>query len=242
MKFQIVELTDTGAKIEAQYVRLKIATNSTIVNVNMDSEGSAEDTQNKIVKAMMNKSFFFTLAKTGNVEKVEGVNNIFSGLSSLGLDEATIAETTKSMEQHINENSLKASLGFINYPDKKIKPADTWSNTTSMNQSFALQVNNAWTFKKLEAGTAFIDGDGTITTPDKDRQMSLPNGLKAKTDLSGRQAITAKVNAKTGWPTEIKTLSELKGAMTLLAGGILPTDTEVPMEIQGESSITITKK
>lgn len=243
MKFKVAELTPSGAKIESRYVRLKINTKSSIVNMNMDSEGPADDTQNKILKSMMNKPFFFVLSKTGQVEKVEGVDNMFSGLESLGLDQATVEAAKKSMQQSINENMLKASLesAFVNYPDKKVKPSDTWTTASTMNVNFSLATNSTWTFKKVEGNVASIDCDGTVTTSDKEKIANLPNGLKSKSDLTGRQVMAAKVDVKSGWPTEIKTLSEIKGKMILLAGGMLPTDMEVPMEIQSEGTTTIKK-
>jgi hypothetical protein len=71
--------------------------------------------------------------------------------------------------------------------------------------------------------------------------MSLPNGIKAKTNLSGKQSTKSKVDTKNGWPTETKVLSEIKGTLTLLAGGVFPSDMEVPMEIVTESTFLITK-
>ena len=72
--------------------------------------------------------------------------------------------------------------------------------------------------------------------------MDLPGGLKAKTALSGKQAMKSKIDVKSGWPTKMDVLSELKGTMTLLAGGMIPEDMDVPMEILSETSYTITKK
>jgi hypothetical protein len=66
--------------------------------------------------------------------------------------------------------------------------------------------------------------------------------MKAKMDLQGKQATKNTINAKTGWPNTVETLSELKGKMILLAGGPIPEDMEVPMEIVTESKTTITKK
>jgi hypothetical protein len=66
--------------------------------------------------------------------------------------------------------------------------------------------------------------------------------MKTKSDLSGRQMTKSKVDIKTGWPVELKALSEIKGTMILLAGGPIPEDMTVPMEITSESTFTIVKK
>ena len=52
----------------------------------------------------------------------------------------------------------------------------------------------------------------------------------------------AKVNVKTGWPSEINALSEIKGDLTLLAGGPIPEDMKVPMVITSESTFKVVKK
>jgi hypothetical protein len=241
---KVTELTSTGARLEAQYTKLKVQTKSSVVNMNMDSEGSADDMQNKIVKSMMNKPFYYTLTKMGSVEKVEGAENVYSGLSSLGLDQATLDATKKSMQQTISEKTLKTSLemGLIQYPENKVKADDTWKNTANLDLNFSLKLDNTWNLKKIEGDVASIEGDGLMTTPNKDQINTLPNGFKSKSDLSGRQAVAGKVNVKSGWPTSVKILSEIKGKMTLMAGNMLPEDMDVPMEITIESTYTITKK
>jgi uncharacterized protein DUF6263 len=244
MSFRVQELTASGARIEAQYRKLKATTNSAIVNINMDSEGSEDSKQNKMIRMMMNKPFFFTLSKTGVVEKVEGVENIYSGLNTLGLDEATLAATKQSLQETISEKSLKTNLemALINYPDKKLKENDSWQKTSDLVMNFVLKMDNVWSLKKIEDNIASIESDGTLTTPDKEKVITLPNGIKSKTDLSGRQVTVSKVNLSSGWPTEMKILSEIKGKMILLAGGMIPQDMDVPMEMQLESTINIIKK
>jgi hypothetical protein len=240
----VTELTSMGARLKAEYTKLKVLTKSSVVNVNMDSEGPDTDMQNKIVKSMMNKPFYYTLSKNGTVEKVEGAENIYSGLGSLGLDQATLDATKKSMQQMLSEKTMKTSLemGLIKYPENKIKPNDSWKNTAELDMNFALKLENTWNLKKVEGDIASIEGDGIMTTPNVEQVITLPNGFKSKSDLSGKQAVVGKVSIKSGWPISIKVLSEIKGKMTLLAGNMLPEDMDVPMEITTESTYTITKR
>ncbi len=46
--------------------------------------------------------------------------------------------------------------------------------------------------------------------------------------MKGRAASRAKVNLATGMPTEIKSISEIKGSMTVLAGNGVPEDMNIP--------------
>src|SRR5689334_5105232 len=58
MSFKIVEVTPTGGKLETAYTGLKMTTKSTMGESVMDSEGPDDNLPNKVVKALINKSFF----------------------------------------------------------------------------------------------------------------------------------------------------------------------------------------
>jgi hypothetical protein len=241
---KVLELTATGAKVEIQYSRLKVESKSPLADINFDSNGDSENTQNKIVKSMVGKAFSFTMTKRGVIEKVEGSENLLSGLSELGLDEAAQTRARQLLNETVGESSVRASLGtgFLNYPETKIKTGDHWKQSTVLPLSLPLAISNDWTLKSIEGQVAVVQADGELTTPDKEKITTLPNGIKSKVDLGGRQVLSGKVNIKTGWPTSLNVLSEIKGKMLLLAGGMLPTDMEVPMEITTESVIEIKKK
>ena len=244
MLFKVIEVTSTGAKIEANYTKMKAVTTSPMMNMTLDTEGSPDNMQNKLLKVMMDKKFTFNVSKRGVVEKVEGIENIYSGFSTLGLDEATLAQVKQSMQQTVSDKTIKTNLenGFILYPEKKVKENDTWKNTGDMVLNFVGKIENSYLFKKLEGDEATIESDGSITTVDKDKITAMPGGIKTKADLAGRQVVSGKVNVKTGWPSEVKTLAEIKGQMKYLAGGMIPEDMDVPMEMTVEGTYTLVKK
>jgi hypothetical protein len=244
MLFRVIELTPTGAKIEAYYTKMKAATTSPMMNMTLDSEGSQDNIQNKLLKVMMDKKFTFNVSKRGLVEKVDGIENIYSGFSTLGLDEATLAQVRQSMQQTVSDKTIKTNLesGFILYPEKKVKESDTWKNTGDLVLNFTGKIENSYVFKKLDGDQATIESDGNITTVDKQKITSMPGGIKTKSDLAGRQVVSGKVDVKTGWPSEVKSLAEIKGQMKYLAGGMIPEDMDVPMEMTVEGTYTMTKK
>lgn len=241
-QLKVTELTASGAKIEAQYTRIKNATKSPMGETVMDSEGSQETTENKVFKALTNKAFFIFMDKRGQIEKMEGVDNLWSGLGEVGLDEATQNAMKQSLQQFMSESALKSSFEqvFITYPDKSVAKGDAWSQSAEM--PLNMNVKNTWSVAEMSATTADLTGDGIYSTADTEKTMDLPGGLKAKTSLSGKQAMKSKIDVKSGWPTKMDVLSELKGTMTLLAGGMIPEDMDVPMEIVSETTYTITKK
>ncbi len=234
LKLKVVSLTATGAaKFETSFTRMKNTVKSPMGDMIMDSDGADDVKENKIFKAMMNKPFFLIMNKRGVVENIEGVENLWSGFSSLGLTEAEVATLQQSMEQMLGKNSLKGTFeqAFVTYPDKKVKPGDTWTTQIGAPLSFPLRTDNTWSLVDINAAVANLKADGVFVTTDKEKTMTLPGGIKAKVDLSGNQAIKAKTNAKTGWPTDLNVTSDVKGKMIILAGGMIPEDMEVPMEI-----------
>ena len=246
MKLNVKELTPTGARFEAQYTKLKMNTKNSMGmgDTSMDSEATDDGMQTKLVKAMMGKTFSFKMSKQGVIEAVEGTDNLYSGFSALGLDEAALAGAKQSFQQTLGEKSLKASfeMALINYPEKKIKIGDSWQSTGNLAMNFPVKIENTWNLKSHDATSATVDAEGVLTTTDKEKEVSLPNGMKSKFDLNGRQMLSGAVDVKTGFPSEIKVISEIKGSMTLLAGGMIPEDMLVPMEITSESSYKMIKK
>jgi hypothetical protein len=244
MKLKVIAVTGTGAKLETQFLTLKNSSKTMIGDVTMDSEGPEENVQNKVFKSMMKKSFFITMNKTGIVEDVEGSENLWSDIGSLGLDENTMTTMKQLLEQMLGKNSLKNSFeqAMVYYGDKKVKQGDTWNSKNALPMDFPIQVDNSWHLVSLTNAIAEVSADGIYTTTDKEKTVVLPGGFKAKVDLNGKQAVKSRVNAKTGWPSDLQIHAELNGKMILLAGGVLPEDMEVPMEILTDTSYKIVKK
>jgi hypothetical protein len=243
-QLKVIQNTASGAKIEIQYTKLRNASKSPMGESVMDSNGAAESTENKLMKSLVNKPFFIYMNKRGEVEKLEGTENLTSGLKETGMDEKELQMTRSILQQFLNESSLKASIEqiFVVYPDKKVKQGDSWKVKNHPGMNFPMVLENTWNIEAISAVNANLIADGIFTTTDKNLTFDLPGGFKAKSDLAGKQAIKSSVNIKTGWPTKLEVLAELKGNMTLLAGGMIPEDMEVPMEILSETTNTILKK
>ena len=244
MKLKVKELTDDGAKFEMQYIRLKSKSVTVLGEVLMDSEGDAEQVQNKMVKAIMNKPFTVTANKFGQIVNVEGAENLLADLSSVNLDDRAAATAKQTLEQFMDNSALRSNIeqAMVRYSEGKVKEGDKWNSKTELPLDFPIKVDNSWSLISLSGGIAKVNADGIFTTTDKERTIDLPNGIKAKVDLNGAQQLKSNVNVKTGWATDLLIHSELRGKMILLAGGVLPENMDVPMEIITDTSYKITKK
>jgi hypothetical protein len=243
MLFKVLEVTKENAKLEVSYVRLKTTVKSPQINTEMDSQGTADTRENKLFKGMVNKPFYIWMSRFGKIEKVEGIDTLMSALKDAGIDESATGGLKNTLESYMGEQGLKATIQktLITYPENPLKKGDTWKNVQTMSVPFAFTTDDTWSLADQNDNAISLTGQGLFTT-DKEKTMDLPGGLKAKVDLSGNQLMKSTVNPKTNWPTTTEVISEVKGKMLLLAGGPIPEDMEMPMEIHTETRSTITKK
>jgi len=241
---KVTELTTNGAKFEIEYT--KLYTNIPQANILMDSDGdTTKNLPNKIMQAMKGKKFNFSLTKDGTVESIENIENIWAGLTAAnGFKEEQVTPTKQGLENSFGKNSIKSNLeaAMIKYPEHKIKVGLTWNSKFETGAPFPLKTENVWTLESAEDAAAVVVGDGQIATTDTTKVITLPQGFKATTNFKGRRVVKSNVSLTTGWPEKSKTYAEQKGSMTLLAGGQIPEDMKMQMEVSNESEYTIKKK
>lgn len=241
---KVVELTNTGAKLEIEYTKLSSQMKMPMGELVMDSEAENPNNESKLLKALTGKKFYFYMTRNGAIEKIENAENLWSDLSSAGVDQSAEAMMKETMEKTFGADALKGNLetALCYYPDNKVKEGDTWKRSTTASLNFPLQVETTWKLEGLSGAVASVSGESAVVTADKEKVTDLPNGLKTKFDLTGNQRVNGNVNVKEGWPSELNISSDLKGSMTLLAGGPIPNDMNIPMEIHTESTFRFVKK
>ena len=123
MQLKVVALTATGAKVETTYSKIKMLMKMPMGDVTMDSEGGDDTIQNKLMKTMTKKPFYIFMNKQGIIEKVEGTENLYSGVSELGMEPAAADQAKQSLQQAMSEQSIKASIemSLMQYPTAKVK-------------------------------------------------------------------------------------------------------------------------
>jgi hypothetical protein len=243
MALKVQEITLDGAKIEAQFLKLRIRSVTLMGEIAMNSEGDVEQVQNKMVKAVMKKPFTLTANKFGQIVNVEGAENLWADYASMNLDEQSVGPAKQLLKQFTDSKTLKSNIeqSMVHYSENKVEEGDKWSSKIEL-PNFPIKVDNSWSLINVKSGIANVNADGIFTTLDKDKTIELPNGFKAKVDLNGAQQMKSTVNVKTGWANDLLIHAVMKGKMTLLAGGMLPLDVDVPMEITTDTSYKTTKK
>jgi hypothetical protein len=135
----------------------------------MNSEGSDEQVQNKMLKSMMNKPFTVTLNKSGEVLSVEGAEKLWSDLESLNMDDQSTAKAKQILEQFMDNSALKSNIeqSMVHYSKDKVKEGDKWNSINEFPMEFPIKADNSWSLISLGSGTAKVNADGIFTTIDK---------------------------------------------------------------------------
>lgn len=240
---KIVELTKTGAKAEVTLSRLKVDTKSPFATITLDSEGDANQSFNKLMKAITSTTFVAYISKTGKVEKMEGLEKYQTNIAALNLEGAAQASGKQIADQFASESALKLNVeqSLLQYPDKKVNVGDTWTTSSPAPMSIPIRTENTWKLTAIDGQVLSLENDGIVLTSDSTKEFSA-NGFRALANMKGRVASRVKANLATGMPTEMEGISEMKGSITVLAGNGIPEDMEIPTEIVTETSTKVSKK
>jgi hypothetical protein len=143
------------------------------------------------------------MSKTGKVESVKGSEKfreaMFNSLDA-NIPEERRRQLVGQYGSNFSEESLKSTFEQTSnyFPDKPVKPGDSWNFTTSMASSgLAINIDMKLTLKSIEGNVVTLDGEGTVSTPEGYEQEM--NGMKVKVNLKGTQTGEIKLDRNTGW-------------------------------------------
>lgn len=245
IEMKVLSVDAGQIRLEAKMTHLKSHIKNFVSETLVDSDGDTKESGNKIIRAMMNREFFVTISRTGTVEKVEGVENLWAGIDAVDVSADDKKKVKSSIGQMINESSFKSGLGqaFIPYSSKPVRPGELWTTQSGIPANFPVIVDVKWTLQSASSSHAVVTGDGVFRTTDKDKVVLLPGvDMKAKVNLEGDQKINATTTTRSGLPENVGVDAKMSGVMLLLAGGLLPMDMEVPITIQTHTDYTFVKK
>jgi hypothetical protein len=241
---KVIELVPNGARFEIEYT--KVFSNVPQAGLTLDSEGdTTKNIGNKVLQAMKGKKFNFTLTKTGTIESVENIENLWSGLTPAnGFKVAETAPMKATLENQFGKasvtNTLEASL--VSYPENKVKVGIAWNTKKTIANPLPLGTDYVWTLESVQEPNGVIVADGKSASTDTTKIITLQQGLKATTNFKGRKVFKVNVNLSTGWPETTKAYSEQKGTMMLQPGGQIPEEMPLALDLSIDSEYTIKKK
>lgn len=220
-------------KITASISRIVIHINSNGMNIDYDSDKAPDsadvvsNTMGKVLGAIKDGQFGFTMNDQGQVGSITGIRDMMQrALTSVnGSAAATMAA---GMENAFNEENFKQNLqqSFGMYPNKPVKPGDTWTSTMSMNNGgMQMKMNNNYTLESVSGNIANVKVDSKISSPDANAAMG----------VTGTMTGDMKFDIPTGLPTDGNMDMSMKMVMNT-GGQVTPMNTDIKMKITGKKS------
>ena len=233
--YHFTSLSDSAGwkKMQAtiSHIAMNINSNGQKINYDSDKSGDTTDvtsnTMGKVLGAMKNAQFYFTINSKGEVSSVTGIDDMMQHAMSSVNSPAGVAMAS-GVSSSFNEDNFKQNLqqSFNMYPDKPVKPGDTWTNTTTMNtQGAQMKMNNTYTLQSVADSVAKIKVDSKIISP----------GSGNAVGLNGTMSGTMKFDVPTG--IAVSGDLDMNINMSVNTGGQLtPIVTDIKMKITGKKS------
>ena len=212
---------------------------SPMMNMSYDSKDESADQSNPLNKTfslIVGHKFQVKFDDRGNIQEVRGFETVASKITSVFGEDQQQAETMKKqLGGQFSDENMKNTLSsmFIVYPEEKIKVGSKWTNNTQLRQPVTINNTYNYTVDQVGKENVSLSGSGTMATEEGQTMQQM--GMTQHFDLKGGLSFAASVNAKTGWPTEIKLTQNLDGVVAIESPQ-LPTPMEMPMKINSEST------
>lgn len=187
-----------------------------------------QDVTGKIYEKMVGQAFRMTMNADGKVKEVTGADKMLEEmLAAAGFPEGD--ETSQAFESTLKtqfgNKAMAEDMSMLTafYPDKPIKPGDTWEKTVTREAGIGMIITTTYKLMSRGKGKAYIDFSSEIA--------SLPDAppvnfgvMNVEYDLSGQQTGSMIVDEATGWAEESEVHQKFGGDMKI-SGPELPFGT-----------------
>ena len=214
---------------------------SPMMNMSYDSTDETADASNPLNKTfdlIVGHKFLLKFDDRGNILEVKGFEAIGDKITStFGENQQQAEMMKKQLGSQFSDENMKGSLStmFIVYPEEKIKVGTKWTHNSQVKKP--VTINNVFNYTVDQMGKENVSLSGSGTMATEEGQTMQQMGMTQHFDLKGDLSFTASVDAKTGWPSEIKMNQNLDGVVAIESPQ-LATPMEMPMKINSESTFT----
>lgn len=185
-RFEVLDSTAAAQKLKMTYTSMKMTADM----------GAASDMVNtdSILNATISKAVGKSLILTMENKKITNV----SGMDSIRFNEGDPAANAMLDKMFTAEN-MNQTFGmlFNMYPDKPVKPGDSWEreNEMEMGGSLNMKVKTTYTLVAVKDGLAELDVNGKIDSKGSMNQ----GGMNVGIDMKGTQKGKVYLNQETGY-------------------------------------------
>ncbi|MGN6212972.1 DUF6263 family protein [Parafilimonas sp.] len=227
--------TNTGdsagwKKLNSTITRILMNLNVSGMSINYDSDEPADSSDmvsamlGKILGAMKNGQFMFTINEKGEVGSVTGFEEMMQKVTNAASGAGPMANISNAFSEDNFKQNIQQSFG--GYPGKPVKPGDTWTAAVNTDAGGAQMTSeNTYTLESVEGNTAIVKVDAKISSPVADSTATI-NGTSTgsiKYDIPSGLAIDGDMDTNLD--------------MKINQGGqSMPMTTDIKMKITGKKS------
>lgn len=199
-----------------------------------DEDGGGDIGQQ--VGALVDVPIRFTITPTGEVQSVDGIEEVRERLS-----DQTLSDTQESMlDNMFGDDNFRSNMQTFSYfPSTPVSVGDSWTTQSRMNVGMEMMMDATYTLDRVEADSAFLRVDIDTYTPQDARAMETMGG-EMMMDMTGTMSGTAVVDLQTGLLRTMDLNSEMEADAEISQGGQV---IDMEMSINGKTvSTTSTPK
>jgi hypothetical protein len=226
---------------EVKFASMLFKTEHPMMKMSYDSNDESADKSNPMNKTfdiLVGHQFQMKFDDMGHVKEVTGFENILEKIVEAFSDNPAVGEQMqKTLAGQFSNDVMKSSMStmLIAYPEEKLHKGTTWTNKVQIKKPFVL--NNTYNYKVEDLSGSMVSLSGTGNQQSKPGTEMKIAGMTQKVDIKGDVSLTAQIDTKTGWPSEVKMNQTLDG-MIKMESPQLPAPMEIPMKIISESTFT----
>jgi hypothetical protein len=196
--FEVTEEKDNIKTLRGVYNNFRLYMKIMDMEMDIDTDKPVDNISGDDQMAMMKrlfagikgKAFTMKVDEEGNVLSVSGFDEIINSMiDSAGVNEDMKLQMKVSLRDQFNEQELKNQFAqaFMIFPNKKVKPGDSWQKDYRMGGKMPASFSTTYTVKKMEADQVTLDAKTIIG--------SAPGG---EMEVKGEQTGTLLIDSKTG--------------------------------------------
>ncbi|RYY63745.1 MAG: hypothetical protein EOO12_11485 [Chitinophagaceae bacterium] len=167
----LYDLSVTGVagdnlRVRSTYRRMAIAMELPTMSISGDSDHpldtavfSADAMMDRMLHAILEKSFYMTVSREGEVLAVDGVEEMTAAVfRDMNLPADREGAVRAGFERQFNAASLKESFSqaFNLYPNKVVKAGDSWKRSFR-SQNTPMSINTTYTVKAIKGDLVMVD-------------------------------------------------------------------------------------
>lgn len=240
------KVTDIQNEIYDMEVRYESLTMKMGVPAGGEMEFSSEINDEKdifstMLAAMKNQPFFIKMTKTGKINEVKNIENLFSTAFDKfpQIDEVQKQQIQEQLKQAYGEKAFKGNIEMYSsvFSDSPVSKGDKWTVNTQLESGMSAKMETVYELKEITDKYCRIFGDSKIETADKNAYIE-SNGMPLKYDMTGTMTSDITIDKTTGWVLSAKIDQTMKGTAYIKDNPQLPGGMAIPMTINNEMIIT----